>query len=91
MSREYYLHKRQNGIFYVQFVNPESGKPMSARSTGETKPLDAEVQAKLWLANGLPTGKQVYTPTISKWLYKHNQSSSKLKEYTLKRHNGIKR
>ena len=57
MSREYYLHKRPNGIFYVQFVSPENGKLMTARSTGKTNKIDAEVQAKLWLVNGVPTGE----------------------------------
>ena len=57
MSREYYLHKRPNGIFYVQFANPENGKLMTARSTGKSDRIEAEVQAKLWLANGLPTGE----------------------------------
>ena len=36
MRREYYLHKRKNGIFYVEYVNPENGEKLSARSTGET-------------------------------------------------------
>jgi len=36
MSREYYIHKRRNGIFYVEFINPENGRKLSARSTGET-------------------------------------------------------
>jgi hypothetical protein len=58
MPRNYYLHKRTNGIFYVQFMNPENGKPMTARSTGKTDRIEAEVQAKLWLTNGIPTGKQ---------------------------------
>ena len=31
MRREYYLHKRKNGIFYVEYVNPENGKKLSAR------------------------------------------------------------
>ena len=58
MPRNYYLHKHTNGIFYVEFINPENGKKLTAKSTGVKDRLDAEVQAKLWLANGMPTGKQ---------------------------------
>jgi len=54
MCREYYLHKR-NGIFYVEFVNLENGKKLTARSTGETDQIKAQVKAELWKVNGLPT------------------------------------
>jgi len=57
MYRNYYLHKR-NGIFYVEFINPENGKKLTAKSTRVKDRINAEVQAKLWLANGIPTGKQ---------------------------------
>ena len=58
MCREYYLHKRQGGIFYVQFVNPENGKLMTARSTGETDKLKAQVQVELFKRDGsIPTGR----------------------------------
>jgi integrase len=57
MRREYYLHKRKNGIFYVEFVNPENGKKMSARSTGETDQVKAQVKAELWKQSGIPTGR----------------------------------
>jgi len=57
MRREYYLHKRQTGIFYVEYVNIENGKKLSARSTGETDKLKAQVKAELWKANGIPTGR----------------------------------
>jgi len=57
MRREYYLHKRQNGIFYVEFINPENGKKLSARSTGETDEIRARVKAELWKARGIPTGR----------------------------------
>jgi len=57
MRREYYLHKRKNGIFYVEFVNPENGEKMSARSTGETDKIKATIKAELWKVNGLPTGR----------------------------------
>ena len=58
MRREYYLHKRKNGIFYVEFVNSENGIKLSARSTGETELLKAQIKAELWKVNGIPTGKQ---------------------------------
>jgi len=57
MRREYYPHKRPNGIYYVQFVDKVSGKLLSAKSTGETDLRKAELKAELWLANGIPTGK----------------------------------
>jgi len=57
MRREYYLHKRQSGIFYVEFINPENGKKLSARSTGETDEIKARVKAELWKAQGIPTGR----------------------------------
>ena len=57
MCREYYLHKRKNGIFYVEYVNLENGKKLSARSTGESGLLKAQVKAELWKVGGLPTGR----------------------------------
>ena len=56
--REYYLHKRQNGIFYVEFINPENGKKLSARSTGETDKIKAQAKAEFWkVSGGIPTGR----------------------------------
>ena len=57
MSREYYLHKRQNGFIYVEFIDKVTRKKLTARSTGETEPLKAKVKAESWLLNGLPTGR----------------------------------
>jgi hypothetical protein len=57
MSRDYYIHKRQNGIYYVEFIDKVSGKKLSARSTGKSEPLKAQVKAELWLVNGIPTGR----------------------------------
>jgi integrase len=54
--REYYLHKRRNGIFYVEYINPENGKKLSAKSTRETDPVKAQVKAELWKVNGIPAG-----------------------------------
>jgi len=57
MSRDYYIHKRQNGIYYVEFIDKTSGKKMTARSTGETDKIKAQVKAELWKVNGIPTGR----------------------------------
>jgi len=57
MGREYYLHKRRGGTFYVEFINPENGEKLSARSTGETDEIKARVKAELWKTQGLPTGR----------------------------------
>ena len=57
MCREYYLHKRPNGIYYVQFADKVSRKLLTARSTGETEYRKAELKAEVWLANGIPTKK----------------------------------
>jgi len=57
MRRSYYIHQRKNGIFYVEFVNPENGKKLSARSTGETDQIKAQVKAELWKINGIPTDR----------------------------------
>jgi hypothetical protein len=53
MRRDYYLYKRKNGVFYVEFINPENGKKLSTRSTGETDRVKAEV----WKEQGVPTGR----------------------------------
>jgi integrase len=58
MRREYYLHKRKNGIYYVEFIDKASGEKLSARSTGETDKIKAQVKAELWLVNGVPTGRK---------------------------------
>ena len=71
MSREYYLHKR-NGIFYVEFINPENGKKMTARSTGKTDQIEAHVQAKQWIANGIATGRGGVTQCMMKLKRNHN-------------------
>jgi integrase len=57
MCREYYLHKRPHGVYYVEFVDKETGKKLTARSTQEKDPLKARVKAELWRLSGVPTGK----------------------------------
>ena len=56
MCREYYLHTR-NGIFYVQFRNPENGELLTARSTGETDQIKAIEKIGEWKVGGIPTGR----------------------------------
>ena len=58
MCRDYYLHTRSNGIYYAQFRDKVSGKLLTARSTGKTDRVEALVQAELWKANGIPTGRK---------------------------------
>ncbi|MCL2192724.1 MAG: hypothetical protein FWB78_04935 [Treponema sp.] len=53
MRWDYYLHKRKNGVYYVEFIDKASGKKLSARSAGETD----KVKAELWKINGIPTGR----------------------------------
>jgi integrase len=57
MCREYYLHPRPNGIYYVEFKDKVSGKKLTARSTGETDKFKAHLRAELWLVNGIPAGR----------------------------------
>jgi integrase len=57
MSRDFYVHKRQHGIYYVEFIDKVTGEKMSARSTGETDKVKAIVKAELWKVNGIPTGR----------------------------------
>jgi len=57
MSRDYYIHKRQSGIYYVEFIDKVSGEKLSARSTGETDEIKAQVKAELWKTSGIPTGR----------------------------------
>lgn len=49
MKKLFYLTKRANGRFYVRFVDPVTGKPGTAFSTGETTLKAAEKAAFLML------------------------------------------
>jgi len=64
MNRDYYIHKRKNGFFYVEFIDKETGTKLSARSTGEKDKLKAQIKAELWLLNGIPTGRHKKPRTI---------------------------
>ena len=37
MCREYYIHKRRSGKYFVEFVNKATGKKLFTRSIRETK------------------------------------------------------
>jgi hypothetical protein len=52
--RKYYLHTRNNGIFYAELVNSETGTKMTAHSTGKRSPDEAIIVVAGWLNNGLP-------------------------------------
>ncbi len=58
--REFYIYLRKSKkkkVFYVQFLNPKTGKPMSGKSTGQTDRENAVYIAKKWLKEGIPSGK----------------------------------
>jgi len=54
MARRFYLYKR-GGIYYAKLINPETGTPMNARSTGATDKDEALFVIAGWLKNGLPS------------------------------------
>jgi integrase len=58
MRRDFYLHKRHGGIFYVEFVDPQTGRKLPARSTGERDRDKAILKIAAWKADGLPTGRR---------------------------------
>ena len=57
MRREFYLHTRHRGIYYAEFVDPETGRKLPARSTGERSRDAALLKVAVWKAGGLPTGR----------------------------------
>jgi integrase len=57
MRRDFYLHTRHHGIYYAEFVDPETGRKLPARSTGEKDRDKALLKIAIWKANGLPTGR----------------------------------
>ncbi|AEF85502.1 hypothetical protein TREPR_2061 [Treponema primitia ZAS-2] len=52
-ERQFHLHPR-NGIFYVQFINPETKQRLSALSTGKSTRDEALLIVYDWLAKGIP-------------------------------------
>jgi integrase len=55
--RRFYYHTRHNGIIYAELVDPNSGKKLTARSTGTQNKDDALLVIGEWLKNGIPTGR----------------------------------
>jgi hypothetical protein len=55
--RRYYLHTRHNGILYAELVDPQTGKKLTARSTGTKDRDEALLKVAEWLKSGIPTGK----------------------------------
>jgi hypothetical protein len=55
--KQYYLHTRHNGIWYVEFIDQETRKKMSARSTGKTNKNEAIETIEKWLKYGIPDKK----------------------------------
>jgi integrase len=54
----YYLYKRENGKFYVEFLDKQTGRRIATRSTGETDREKALVKAASWLVTEIPQGKR---------------------------------
>jgi len=52
-KKEFYLFLR-NGVYYCQLVNPETGKRMTAKSTGTSKESEAQYIALKWIHEGVP-------------------------------------
>ena len=51
--RRFYLHKRA-GIYYAELVDPETGKKLPAKSTGERNEDEARDVVREWLRTGVP-------------------------------------
>jgi integrase len=51
--RRFYLHKRA-GIYYAELVDPETGKKLPAKSTGERNEDEARDVVRDWLRSGVP-------------------------------------
>jgi len=64
-KRKYYLHKRKNGVYYVEIINQITGKKTSAKSTGKKDKDEAVELVERWLVNGIPkkrTGSDIHLP-----------------------------
>ena len=55
--RQYYLHKRA-GIWYAELIDQETGRKLTARSTGTKIRDEALLTIAEWLKNGIPTGRK---------------------------------
>jgi integrase len=55
--RPYYLHRR-SGVWYAELVELETGRKLTARSTGTQNRDEAILTVAEWRKNGVPTGRQ---------------------------------
>ena len=53
MGRRFYFHRRGK-FLYAEIVNPETGRRLSARSTGCTDRDEAVIVVNRWLTEGIP-------------------------------------
>lgn len=61
--RRYSLFKRKNSpYYYVQLRNPQTGKYLPPKSTGETEESEALLIIADWLKNGMPDGESRKEP-----------------------------
>ncbi|MEI6875539.1 MAG: tyrosine-type recombinase/integrase, partial [Spirochaetota bacterium] len=51
--RRFYLHTRA-GVYYAELIDPETGKKLPAKSTGERDKDDARDVVRAWLRTGVP-------------------------------------
>ena len=55
--RPYYLHRR-NGVWYAELTDPDTGRKLTARSTGATNRDEALLTIAEWRKTGIPTGRK---------------------------------
>jgi len=55
--RPYYLHRR-SGVWYAELVDQETGRKLTARSTGTQNRDEAILKIAEWRKSGIPTGRQ---------------------------------
>jgi integrase len=61
--RRFYLYERR-GTFYASLINPETGIPLTAKSTGTKNRDEALLVIAEWLKNGVPQGKKKQAKTV---------------------------
>ena len=62
--RRYYLHTRKK-IFYAELVNQETGKRLTAKSTGKKNRDDAMLVVAEWLRSGVPVSRTRRTRPVT--------------------------
>lgn len=53
-----FIYHARAGIYYVQFLNPQTGEYSTAKSTGKTSRNGAESVVTSWLQTGIPSGRK---------------------------------